>query len=238
MKYPLLIANLIFFILGGFSPLPVLARTCYPVVLSLGPYAGFDFQLRKMGFEQGYGDNIFETQYPQGNFFVGLMFTEFLGLELGYEKTLNKTRNSRFTAGDMILGNMAIAGTSGQFKSHGQVYGPHINIIGIYQLCQEYPFEIFGSIGAAYLTAKFDRNLVELNGIPRANRRSFEREKTIWRAAVGAQYLLADCIGLRASLGFENTSQMNLFSREPVSNPSEIKLKDSLLLGLGLFYVF
>ncbi len=190
MKYRLFILTLLAFVLGGLSD-KVLSRTCYPVTLSLGPYVGIDFQMRDMGFKQGFGDNIFEKQYPQGNFFVGLMLNEYLGIELGYERTLRRTRSSSFAPGDTILGNVVNVG-SGEFVSRGELYGPNINLIGIYKPCQEYPLEIFGSIGAAYLTAKFDRNLVQFNNSPFSLLRTFERERTVWRVCAGLQYLLMD----------------------------------------------
>jgi hypothetical protein len=237
MKCRLLIVTLTTVVLGGFSS-QVLARTCYPVTLPLSVYSGFDVQMRNMGFKKGYGDNTFEKQYPQGNLFVGLMFNEFFGLELGYEKTLNKSRHTSFAGGDVLLGNVAPAGTSGKFQSKGQIFGPNFNIVGIYQLCQEYPIEIFGSVGAAFLTAKFDRNLVEFMGRSVSSLRTFDREKTVWRVGAGIQYLLAGCLGFRANVGWENTSQISLYTREVLANPPQIKLQDSLLFGLGLFYIF
>jgi hypothetical protein len=236
-KFTVISIILISIILAGIS-LPSWARTCYPVTLELGPYVGFDVQQRNLRFQKGYGDNTFESHYPQGNLYVGLMLTENFGIELGYEKTLKRSRDSQFTGGDVLLGNTATAGSSGRFQSHGELYGPHINIIALYKPCDDYPLEIFGSIGAAYLTAKFDRNLVEFNNGPAASLRTFEQDKAIWRLGAGLQYLFVDCIGVRASLGFENTSQMRMITREVLANPPQVKLKDSLLWGLGLFYLF
>lgn len=236
MYFRLLVLTLCSLLLGGFAT-PVLARMCYPVTVNLGPYLGFDLELRDMGFKQGYGDKVFEKQYPQANLFVGLMFNEFFGIELGYEKTLKRSRNSSFTGGDVVLGNIATSGTSGKFQSHGELYGPNINFMGVYKPCEAYPLEIFGSIGGSYLTAKFDRNLFEFNDGPASLLRTFEQDKALWRIAIGLQYVIADCIGVRTSLKWENTSQMRLYTRELLANPPQIKLKDSLIFGLGFYYI-
>lgn len=215
---------------------PVSARTFYPVTLSLSPYVGVDFQSRSMGFKSGFGDNLFVKNYPQVNFYVGTMLTDFLGIELGYETTTHKTRNSTLGPGSVSLGVPIPAGiTSAGFKSSSKIMGPHLDLVGLWCIHPEYPVEVFGTLGASYLTAKFDRTGQSINGLPVPNvKRTFESEKTVIRATGGLQYVIKERFTVRATIGWENTSRFTLFSKEPAAfPPPTIKLKDSLFYGLG-----
>lgn len=218
-----------------FSP-TVFPRTCYPVSLMLSPYAGADLQYRNMGFKPGFGDNLFEKNYPQANFYVGAMLTEFLGVELGYESTVRKTRNSTLSSGSVSLG-LPVPGTSTsiEFKSNSKVMGPHLDIVGVWCVGPEYPLELFGTLGVSFLTVKFDRTGLSVNGVATNVQRTFEQEKTIMRLTGGMQYAITDWFMVRGSLGWENTSQFKLFSKEPSNTfpPPTIKLKDSLMYGIG-----
>jgi opacity protein-like surface antigen len=216
------------------------ARTCYPVTLTLSPYAGIDIQSRHIGYETGYGSNLFPKSFPQANLYAGLMLTEMFGFEFGYERTQQKSRTSHLVTGDNSLGFIIPEDTSIVYHSKAKISGPHFNILSAWCVTPEYPLEIFGSLGAALLTAKFSRSSVSIDGVPTVSQRTFDHNKVVARISLGTQYALLDNLYLRGTLTWENTSKFKLFAREPVfSGPiPQIKLKDSFSYGIGAFYAF
>lgn len=168
------------------------------------------------------------------------MLTECLGLELGYEITTRKTRNTSLGQGDVNLGIPTPPGIfTASFSSWGKFKGPYFNILGIVCLSPEYPLELFGSLGATFLTVKFDRLAQSANEIPINIERTFEDKKTVLKIAAGLQYEILDCLMIRGSLGLETTSQFTLYSQQTSAfPPPTIKLKNTFLYGLGLIYSF
>ncbi len=212
--------------------------------IQVTPYAGFDIQWRQMGFKAGYGDNQVKRHYPQANFYVGSTFNEYIGFELGYEKSVKKSRTVLITRGDKDFGHLfsdpAFTYTT---KVDTTIQGFHANAVGSYPLSKEYRLHCIASVGLAQLKLKVMRNVPTSAGGPNPDaasvRREFVKTKYVPRLSAGLQYVINEHFGIRAMLTWEKTSKFK--NLKPVNNgtsPLRASVKDSTNLGLGIFYQF
>ena len=159
------------------------ARVCYPVTLNITPYAGINVEGRHMNFSSGFGDNLFARNYPQIDIYTGVKLNEFWGVELGYETTFSQRKTTTLTPGAINLGIPITADVvSAQFRNSSRISGAHLDLVGFWCI-PEYPIELFGTIGASYLAAKFQRLTQAVNGVATSIPRTFEHEKTVLQGA-------------------------------------------------------
>lgn len=218
----------------------------------LSPYVGVDAQVRHIGFKRNFGDNVFKKNYAQGNFYAGLKFIDYLGVEVGYEQAIKKNGRTANPSGAVELGTTipSVAGTTLYIYSQNsfQMHGPHASIIGFLPFCiNDQKFALIGSVGAVSLRTKLVHQPTEFNtGILTSAEREefravFRKRKTVLRAMVGLQHMMTDHAGIRASVGFEKTSKftiLNPVTRNTFNLNLRTKLKDSFNYGFGIFWQF
>lgn len=208
------------------------------------PYAGMDAQYRNMPFRKGYGNKLFGERYFQGNIYIGARYSCNLGLELGYENGSTLKKESTLYAGDMAAGSLIEDDCSpATFQTKAQLYGPHIDLVAYYPIScfLNHEVEALGSFGLVALKEKFERRTISLNGISRGTIRNFVAYKFLPRIMIGLQYKLMDCVGIRGTVGWEDTSRLGKQANntDPLANnPSWVRPHDSLMGNLGVIFSF
>ncbi|MGI9214484.1 MAG: outer membrane beta-barrel protein, partial [Gammaproteobacteria bacterium] len=121
--------------------------------LNLTPYGGVDLGIQNIKFQSGYGDNLFKSTLPKGNFYLGLKFNECFGVEAGYESTLEKKKNVTIAENDLYLGTDIMSQyllNSAQTVNRIKLSGWHLGITGEYKFYlynSKLPLSILGYIG-------------------------------------------------------------------------------------------
>lgn len=203
----------------------------------VAPYAGIDAQYRYMDAQRNFGGNLFRNNFPQGNVYVGLKFNEFFGAEVGYEATTRKNRTVTLGPGASANGPVLDSTTTVTYNTTAKIQGPHADLVGFYPICPEYCLELIGSVGVASLTAKYQRTAVILDGTPiNPVLRTFSNRRAILRASAGLQHMLCDNVGVRGTIGWENTKKFTISSKEVAGLSTN--LKNSWIGSLGLFATF
>ena len=209
------------------------------------PYVGVDAQLRHMEFKKDFGKNVSPDDYPQGNVYVGAKFCDWLGVELGYESTIGREKRAVVLGNAIVFNLPADAGgpnASNTFDTRVRIHGPHINLVGFLPVSDDYRLQVFGSIGVAQLKIKINHDNPIARGAVNSSfiddRRIFAKRKLIPRATVGLQHLMTNCFGVRASIGWENTSRFKDIRTVNVPSGLIARVRDSVNVGLGIFYNF
>ncbi|PCI37597.1 MAG: hypothetical protein COB50_03565 [Thiotrichales bacterium] len=73
---------------------------------TITPYLGFDVANRYMPFQERFGKKLFSKNSQAGTIFAGIMFNEYLGVEIGFTQSKKKTAVARLDAGDYIPGTL------------------------------------------------------------------------------------------------------------------------------------
>ena len=213
------------------------------VAYELTPYLGLNARIRDLGFKKGYGKENFQSKMPEGEVVAGLKVNPYLGFELGYLRNIDLHRKTTTYYPDQNLGlpDYYNLGQSETAISALKIEGRSLNAVGFLPLSDT--VQLLGSVGIT-------RFKIKLRYMPIANEtglltqaeyetsaRDFIKSKYIPQAKVGIQYMLTQTVGLKALVGWEDTSRFNLLSNKQGSN-SRISLKDSYTMGLGLALYF
>ena len=228
--------------------------------LCLTPYVGVDAQIRHMPFQKDFGGNVLKKNYPQGNFFAGLKFNDYVGIEAGYEVSKKKSRSVKHNNSDIVFGkpleqNEPPFIPSVENISYGtsKIYGWNANLMGFLPIfCEDNSLQLIGSVGIAQLkiksknelksletTATLDSITEEINGSTQNTiifNMHYKKRKAVLRLSSGIQNMITDCIGIRALVTWENTAKLRVTTGTKVFNTE--KPKNSFKYGLGIFTSF
>lgn len=228
--------------LKGLKLLSLLLLSANSYAENFKTYFGAEAQVRHMQFERDHGGNIFKKHFPQANIFLGTKLNEYVGVELGYETSINTARRVNLSPGKYEMGGDPTARNNFQVN-HGKakISGPNINILGYIKFQSLPNFELFQSIGISRLRVK----LISLPIACRAGlggpelKRSFLSEKFIVRAGGGAQFTVEENFKIRGSLMWENTDKFKRVKPKETKSPRVFgTVKDSIIFGLGASYLF
>lgn len=233
----------------------------------LTPYAGVDAQIRHMALKDNFGGKQTVKNYPQGNFFAGLKVNDYLGIEVGYETTQRKSRNT--TNGDLVsvfnvpnqshivFAPLLIDGvfpvtTTDSVSS--RIQGFNASLMGYFPICDEYCLQLIGGVGVARLRANIKHTVKTSTAVivspllpdpitettEQNSVTTFKKTKTVVRVMGGLQHMISDCAGVRGTVTWENTSRLSINGVEtpPSATTPMAKLKDSVIYGVGVFMQF
>lgn len=201
------------------------------------PYVGADAEWRHMNFQKGFGNNLFNHDYPQGNVYVGVQFNEYLAVEGGYEATERKTRTSNFRTGDTIAGLLLDEpNTTFQYNSTAQIKGLHANLIGSLTICELYRLKLIGLVGFARLKANLTRARTLTDGLSDPAFLNFKARKSVLRLGAGLQHMINCNWGVRAMVKWEESKKLKMIGIENAL--TSIKPKNSFIYSIGAFYTF
>ncbi len=208
---------------------------------SINHYIGVDVKLRYMPFTKNFGSHVFRQNYPEGNFFFGLKFNDYIGIEVGYSSTTQHKKNGLIIGPSTLLGLPLFAGETEIFTTSVQTNNVNASIMGFIPLSNN--LQLLGGIGISRMHLKLSYQPIgNENGQLSPNEvqmrtRDFSKNKYIAQTKVGIQYMLTDNISIRALIGWENTQKFKLLSPK---QPSALKtsLKNSSTYSVGLVWHF
>lgn len=197
----------------------------------VNPLVGIDFKQTWARGNDGLSD-VLPKSYPGFDIFVGSRFHENFGVEVGYDWSLKKHKHS---TGTTVYNGYTV---NGPIKTSARFQGPRLEVAGFLPL--ENSFELVGRVGLSYVKANLHTvgfqttTVTDASGNAVSNPWGSEtgKSKLLMRAAGGAQYMVADNVGLRGLVGWEN------YSRLRMKDVSSKVFKDSVSLTVGAFYKF
>lgn len=211
----------------------------------LVPYVGADAQWRHMEFKKGFGKDQTKSNYPQGNIYLGLKLNQYLGLEAGYERAKTLKRDTSALGSDVNFGAVFVPGAPNQLlqiNTKTKLRAFHANVVGFLPICEEYRLQLIGSLGIARVNINTSRNVISVDNIALTDTEAasvqqvFSKKKWVPRIGIGLQHMLTCQLGVRAMANWEGTSMtLKTLDSLPVFSA---RTKNSLNLGLGLFYNF
>lgn len=207
--------------------------------LSFCPYVGIDLQRRHVRWKDGFGDNLFKHDYPQGNVFVGARLHDYFGLEVGYEDSVTKTRLSSIGSGNVL--GVAVTNPPELFLSKAQFKGLNASMVA-YLPIREFCVDLFGSVGITrlrtYHKVIFLADSEDFFDF-RTNGSTFRSTKSILALSLGLQYIICNTYGIRIKGTWEETARIKQnTSLERPSASAILRLKNSYNYGLGFFILF
>lgn len=195
------------------------------------PYVGLDYKQRWMGERLGDLDGRITTSGKKNNsWFGGTLYVgarnECFGLEAGLEFAGKNKRTYTLTNG-------------GTFNTKASLWGVYIDALGFVPVAD--CVEVFGGFGVGILSPKVTLSGATANsgfqGIT-----SGSKAAAVARVRLGANYMVSDCVGLRAAIGWESTENLAV----SVSNNGRVlsdfrrfhPFANSLTLQAGVFAKF
>lgn len=237
--------------------------TLLPTILSASPLyiLGVDAQVRHQNFKPDFGKNLFKKYLPQGNFYGGLKFNEWVGVEVGYTTETSRVNTVRLGQGERGLGYVVNATTAPGNDAEIHKYmikfkgGAYVNLVGYSpSIFDCVPMQLFGSIGVASREVRIEDTLLTGLGVILSSneiedeRRFVKAKKGVLQIGGGLIQMLTNYVGVRAMVKWENTSKFkqlyltanNPFVLVPANDiPAVIaSLKDSTIYSIGLFVNF
>lgn len=208
------------------------------------PYFGADIGMQHFGFKNGYGDNLFKKSLNKHNVFLGVKFNDTFGIEGGYETTTNKTRNSTVYAGEYVLGNYMPGGPGGldygKFTSKARIFGWHVGITANYPIKHSNNMAIIGYAGIKRAKVNLPVHCIAYKGysvnletpVGTDVNLNSDNKKYIIKLAVGSEYFLTSHFGVRALIGWENTSKLKPKNYDPLIRTALLKNSFSYSIGI------
>lgn len=199
------------------------------------PVIGIDYYQVWMKAKNGFS-NFAAKNYPGGTIYVGAKFADCLGFEIGYDTSTNKSRNWTVPAGTFGAAT-SVTGTTKIRRSGG-----HIDLIGYMPIDCFDCVELFGSIGYGWVEPKITvttSSVVDPFGGAIAT--TSGKGRSVLRLGAGINYMLSECIGVRAKIGYESTSSIRVNGNANFVNNTTLTNKPfrgSATLALGAFLKF
>lgn len=210
----------------------------------VSPYLGADAEVRHMKWAPGLGDNLFKRDYPQGNVYGGLKLQDYIGVEAGYELTPTKTRQVSLPANAIVFGQPApLINTRTLWNTRTQIKGWHADLLGFLPIfCEEYKFSLIGGIGVThaklYQSAYMVANSVDGPSNPFETFNTISASKSVLRLSIGGQHMICEDYGVRALVGWLNTSKFGTLLVQEQPSLNAVNIKNSWQYGLGVFVKF
>lgn len=199
-------------------------------------YVGLDAVYNFMGFKSGYGDNMFKKSAPGLNLFVGHMFHENFGAEAGFEYDKKMKRSVTLNPGDLAAG-IAVLGIAGavSFDSTLKQNHPYIGLVGKYNVFDNTFISLMVGGSLSHINAKHVVTGTAQSSSITGTTRTYSKNRLIPLIRATIEHKFTDRFGLRALVGWKNTSSIKMSSKE--TGQQTLKLKDSFNIGVGgLFY--
>lgn len=191
----------------------------------------------KTGFQNNYGENIFSTKPALGlNPFVRQMFNDYYGIEAGFEVYKNIKRTAAVYANDIAAG--VFVDPMFNFKSYRtNIKHNHAYLGGVAKMKfmgGNNSLNLMLGLSLSKLNAKYNKFQDGLGLIDLI--RTFKQSKLIPIIKVTFNHKLNSNFSVQALTIWKGMSAFKVKSKENPNAPTEIRLKNSLGLGLGITY--
>ncbi len=194
------------------------------VIADLNPYVGVDYQhawMKPVGEKPNAWDvtDIAKKSYPGAAVYVGTKFNENFGVELGGNWARNKRKSTVTDNGVIYREDTKITRK-----------GLHLDLVGSMPIADN--TEVFATAGLGSVKVKFNQH-----DEAAATKHKFSaKQKVVARLGVGANYMITDMVGLRAKMGWENTSRLRV---KDDADQQKLKVfKDTVTASVGAFVRF
>lgn len=176
----------------------------------ISPVIGVDYYQAWM---KGKGDwsRLSTKSFPGVSVYVGARFCDNLGIEIGYDTSSRKSRAWTLPAGTSFFGQTVPAGgLTGSTKIRRS--GGHIDLIGYLPICE--CWDLTGHVGFGWVQPKINMTVA----VPASPNTSIGsaltsisgKSKGVFRLGVGLSYMVTECVGLRAKVGWEGTNSLRV----------------------------
>jgi hypothetical protein len=200
-------------------------------------YVGLDAVYNVMKFKTDFGGNIFAKKGAPGlNVFVGHMFHEHFGAELGFEVEKKMKRTETIPAGQKVNGfPVGAVQRSESYNTEVTQNHPYLGLIGRINIVDNSVASLLVGVSASHIKAK--QNLFSIGGAATNVTETFSKTKFIPIVRASIEHKFNDKFGVRALAAWKNTSQFKLNPKE--GGTDQVKLKNSFSFGLGaMYYIF
>lgn len=209
----------------------------YAITAKGSTYMGVDIVYNSMKFKQDYGHNVLSKKAAPGlNLSVGHMFYNNFGAEVGFEIEKNMKRTARLNSGEKIGGQ--VFGNPILYIIYNSTLRQHHAYIGAI-----YKHSIFNNTFVSLMLAgslsHLSANYISIDSVPpgaSGATKSFSKNKLIPLIKCSIEHKLTNSFGIKALLGWKNTSAIKMTARE--NNAHTIKPKNTISMALGATYNF
>ena len=234
---------------SAFTFVAILSATAYSQVAQASAgitastsstYIGADAVYASMKFKENYGSNIFSKKgIPGVNLFVGHMFNDNWGAEIGYEVDKKMKRTETVKAGATVAG-MYIDPNLVNYQSFNTSFKQHHAYLGAIakkNILNDNNFiSLMLGVSLSHIQARYNIFADSIPGVPPNATRTFSKTKPIPVIRVSLEHKFNDKFGFRALATWKKTSKFKMKSEERPDTNAQIKLKNTVNLGFGVSY--
>ncbi len=198
------------------------------VLDDVSPFVGIDYQQRWMNGNADWR-KVFPGSFSGGSIYVGGRWDCF-GVELGYDFSGSRNRVRTFGPGETFFNNNIGGNTA---RTSMQLNGGHIDLIGFLPVTN--CIEMMGVIGIGYIFPRINTTFDNINGVTISGRGT-----TVARLRFGGNYMVTQCVGIRALVGWESTEYLRVKTGPILSafGATNKGWKSSVTGSLGVFVKF
>jgi hypothetical protein len=200
-------------------------------------YLGVDVIYSKLRFAKNYGDNMFSKKMiPGANFFAGYMITDHLGVEGGYEINKTMRRTATLRTGDIAIGGLPIPALVAFESYRTIIYSKQQKHLGLIAKHNITDYDLISlMLGLTFSNIKTNSHLFDDGPAGEVDiKRTFSKRKVVPLVRGTFEHKFNSSVGTRALLSWRKTSSFKVKSIENPGGNAEIRLKDTLSLGLGV----
>ncbi len=203
------------------------------------PYLGVDLQSRRMLFEKEYSMRSEKPRYLEGSFYAGLGLSDFFALEMGYQRTQQRSSNPGLAQGELYLGDPLIDPNGTAIRTKTILKGYRANVIGFLPVQFFTDLKLLGTFGFSRAQLKTVSSQLDLSAPADGFGRPFTFQKRVWmpRLGLGLQKMMDASFGIRALVTWEKTSKFGRIT-ESRNTTLVIQPQNSVITSLGVFYTF
>src|SRR5262249_39345466 len=152
-----------------------------------------------------------------------------------------RNRNITINDGDTFLGLVQLPGT-GPFNqlTETKITGTHVELMAYAPVCPRYDIDLFASGGIVRNKLSLRDTFISVDNVPFEPPlvRTYDVKHTHARFSFGAQKTFCNHFGIRALIGWENTSRFkNLKPLEVPDSDTNVKAKNSIIYSIGVFAI-
>lgn len=187
------------------------------------PVVGIDYQHVWQKGKGTFGPFL-PKSYPGFSAYIGTRWAENWGLELGFDHAGKKLRNALVSVG----------GVSQTVGTSVRRIGGHVDLAGYLPVAD--CLELMGTLGVGWVRAKTHvSSKITSTGAAVSSANVPVKTKAVPRVRLGFNYMVTDCVGLRALAGWEGTSALRL--KNDVFGTKKA-FKSSATVSAGAFFKF
>lgn len=216
----------------GVSSLLSLINTIQSKELSF--YGGTELVLTKNKFQNNYGGNIYSSKFNPGiNLFLGHMFNDHFGVELGAGINKNLAKTAKVDRGEFLYGLLNSGYPWLSFNNTLKQKDVYLAVVAKTKVTEKNYVSLTLGGSMSNIKNKAYNFSQPAGSIPNLEF-NYSKTKLIPMIKANLEHKINDNFSAKLSASWKNTSKFKIKAKESLS--SEIRLKDTFGLGIGLAY--